>query len=335
MDRSEFFEKVGALTADRLRELLWKVYGKGSAEVRELVAAAVSEVAEPPKTPPKPPVDMTALLAEAERFVGLARAGAYMGGTREVQPAQRSRWRVTYRRLIDDASKTVATGDLELGGAVLEALLDLACELREHAYFHSDDPVAAMRLVFSDKVKLLWRTAIEREDSAAFVRRVAPQLIRWESRHGWTRRGTHTLCANEASLADVLAELLHDADLEHWIALADAHLDALSAGEPAPRRSGPIRDYPQRRRTEKLVRFHDLLLEKLFGTAGENRLDKLVAHPALSGPELAFLKARLAHRRGDAPSARKLATACLAELPGHAGFLEFAAQLDAPLPRQA
>ncbi|HWU90056.1 MAG TPA: hypothetical protein VN253_22490 [Kofleriaceae bacterium] len=335
MDRPEFFEKSGAFTADRLREILWKVYGRGSAEVRARVEEALAEAAEPPKIAVKAAVDMAALLAEAERFVGLARAGAYMGGTREVHPTERSRWRVTYRRLLDDTSKAVAAGDLELGAGVLEALLDLACELREHAYFHSDDPVAAMRLVVSDKVKLLWRTSLDREAFPAFVRRAAPQLIRWESRHGWTRRGTHPLCTHEVSLADVLAELLRDGELEHWISVADAHLEALSAGEHAPRRSGPIRDYPQRRRTEKLVRFHDLLLDRLFSTEGEDRLDRLVAHAELGGPELAFLKARLAHRRGDASAARKLATACLAELPGHAGFLEFAAQIEAPLPRRA
>jgi hypothetical protein len=75
-----------------------------------------------------------------------------------------------------------------------------------------------------------------------------------------------------------------------------------------------------------------LLLEHLAGSQAENRLDRLVSHPALGGPELSFLRARLAQLRGDTTTARKLAQECLQKLPGHDGFAGFAVQVGAELP---
>ena len=64
----------------------------------------------------------------------------------------------------------------------------------------------------------------------------------------------------------------------------------------------------------------------------EDRLDRLAGHPALGGPELTFVQARLAQLRGDTDAARTLTEACLGRLPGHDRFADFAVQIGAELP---
>jgi hypothetical protein len=335
MNRAELFEQLSPLSAERLREIVWTVYWRGSADVRERIEEALAPPSARPKTGRDAKIDAGALLAEVERFVALARSGAYLGGTREVHRTERSKWRVTFRRLIDDASRAVSAGDLDCGRRALEALIDLACECQGYEYFHSDDPVAAMRLVVSDKVKLSWLVVVEHEGFPAFVRRATPQLIRWEARYGWTRGGFHAICEHEMQLADVVAEIVRGrGGLDHWIAIADAYVDALGAALE-PRGVGENREYELKRRTDRLTRFHELLLERLAGTEAEDRLDRIATHPALGGPELSFFKARLAHHRGDLDAARRLTSECLCKLPGHNGFLAFAKQIAAPLPPRA
>ena len=68
-------------------------------------------------------------------------------------------------------------------------MIDLACETRDYKYFHSEDPVEAAGFVVSDAVALLWATLQAQHGFAGLAQRAAPQLIRWESRHGWTRSG--------------------------------------------------------------------------------------------------------------------------------------------------
>ena len=83
--------------------------------------------------------------------------------------------------------------------------------------------------------------------------------------------------------------------------------------------------------------------------------------PALAGPELTFLRARIAEvqadspefragwldngeanllrrsrsSRGDVAQAATLVTECLKELPGHQGYLDFAVEVSAELPPRA
>ncbi len=61
----------------------------------------------------------------------------------------------------------------------------------------------------------------------------------------------------------------------------------------------------------------------------------LVASPALAGPELIFLRARIAERRGDVSQAAMLVTRCLKEMPGHQAYLDFAVEVGADLPSRA
>ena len=159
-----------------------------------------------------------------------------------------------------------------------------------------------------------------------------------ESAYGWSRAGWGKLAEKETSLAGVLGRTLRVPDA--WTAFADCYLDALDqiarteAAEPAswPAYSYPDPDYRRRDRTCDLAEWHFLLLERLAGSEAENRLDRLAGHPALGGPELTFVQARLAQLRGNIDAARTLTQECLAELPGHDGFADFAVQIGADLP---
>jgi hypothetical protein len=73
----------------------------------------------------------------------------------------------------------------------------------------------------------------------------------------------------------------------------------------------------------------------LAGTPEDELLDRLVASPALAGPELGFLCARIAERRGDASQAATLVTKCLKEMPGRQAYLDFAVKVSAELPTRA
>lgn len=195
----------------------------------------------------------------------------------------------------------------------------------------------AAGFVVSDAVALLWATLQAHHGFAGFAQRAAPQLIRWERRHGWTRSGWGRVSKRETSLAGVLTQLLVAPDMR--IGFADCYLDALDrlSGKALARANlgwQPMsRD--RDRRTAELAGWHRLLLDWLIGSEAEDRLDRLADHSALGGPELEFLKAQLAHRRGDLSSARGLVHTALQHLPGHRDFLDLAAEIGAPLPPRA
>ena len=75
-----------------------------------------------------------------------------------------------------------------------------------------------------------------------------------------------------------------------------------------------------------------LLVGRLAGSDHEVFLDRLVANPALAGPELMFLQARLARERGELETARALVKRCLTSLPGHPEFRVFAEEISAHSP---
>jgi hypothetical protein len=78
-----------------------------------------------------------------------------------------------------------------------------------------------------------------------------------------------------------------------------------------------------------------MLLDRFAGTPEDELLDRLVASPALAGPELIFLRARIADRRGDVSQAATLVTKCLKEMPGRRAYLDFAVEVGAELPSRA
>ncbi|MDN5933564.1 MAG: hypothetical protein L0I24_21275 [Pseudonocardia sp.] len=67
----------------------------------------------------------------------------------------------------------------------------------------------------------------------------------------------------------------------------------------------------------------------------EDRLGKLVEHPALGGPESTYLQSRLARQLGDIHRSRALIHESLTKLPGHTEFLAFATEIGAKLPEHA
>jgi hypothetical protein len=312
--------------------VLWNLYWRGSAALRERIEAEIDPTEDDaPKRPATQTVDPQQVLDEARRFVALARSGAYMGGDRSVSPRERTRWRFTFGRLVSDAQRALRTDDTDTATTALEHLTELACQLRDYEYFHSQDPIEAARFVVSDAAALLWAKALERRGFSAFAERAAPQLIRWESQYGWTRSGYGQTSEKETSLAEVLTRMLTTPDM--WAGFAGHYLAALDqlASSPMPKASWRSADYEREQRTGELAEWHLLLLDHLIDSDAEDQLDRLAHHPALGGPELYYLQAQLAFRRGDLDSARKLVNTGLDRLPGHTEMLAFAVEIDAPL----
>jgi hypothetical protein len=338
MNREEFFAKLAPLDEDRLRKVLWNLYWRGPAAVRERIEGELDPVEHARRkqaaaAPPNPGL----VLYEVREFAELARAGAYLAGDRRVSPKERSRWRVTFRRLAAGAQAALRAPDPAPGAEALALIIDLACEMKGSQYFHSEDPVEAARFVVSDAAALLWETVRHRHGFSAFAKQSAPQLLRWESRYGWTTHGWGQVPEKENSLASVLARLLAAPDA--WTTFADCYLGALDqaarsdAVEP-PRiyfgSWGPgDNGYRQRERARNLAEWHGLLLERLAGSEAEDRLGRLASHRALGGPDRTFLQAHLARQRGDTAAARKLIADCLRELPGDQDFARFAAKIGA------
>lgn len=333
LNREEFFDKLGAMDEAGLKKALWTVYWRGTAATRERIVAAIDPQAEAvrrhaPKTMPDPDL----VLAEVTKFVGLARAGSYLAGDRRVSPKERTRWRHTFKGLATDTLAALGGEDVESAVTAIAALIDLACEMRDFDYVRSDDPVEAARFVVSDAAAALWARTRQEYGLAGFAERAAPQLLRWESRYGWTRSGYGWVSHRETSLAHVVAGLLPVPDA--WGAFADQYLRALDrAAAGGPARSGRL-GHTGERRAEALSEWHGLLLERLVHSHDEDRLDLLVAHPALAGPERTFLQARLAEKRDDRDTARHLVSKCLTSLPGHREFLAFAQEVGTPIPQR-
>jgi hypothetical protein len=339
MNRDEFFAKLAGLDEDQIKKALWNLYWRGPVQLRERIeseldpaqdAARKRAAAEPP--------DPDAMLWEVRDFAELARAGAYIAGDRRVSPKERTRWRLTFRRLAADALAALRHEDSGPAEEAVALLLDLACETKSFDYFRSEDPMEAAQFVVSDAAATLWEFVRERHGFAPFATVAAAQLPRWESAYGWSRSGWGKLAEKETSLASVLGRMLRVPDA--WTSFADCYLDALDqiaraeAAKPAsrPAYSYPDPDYGRSARTRNLAEWHSLLLEHLAGSEAEYRLDRLAGHPALGGPELTFVRARLAQLRGDTDAARTLAQECLAKLPGHDGFTDFAMRIGAELP---
>jgi hypothetical protein len=327
MNREQFFRVVSGLDEDRLRKALWNLYWRGTADLRERVETELaSDGRGRPPRPVKEPADPEMVQYDVNDFVSLARSGAYVAGDRRVSPRERSRWRFTFKRLADEAQDALRAEDADPAASALEQLIDLACEVHGYDYFRSEDPVSAAGFVVSDAAAALWGWTWERHGFQTFAETAAPQLIRWESAYGWTRYGEGAVAAKETSLAVVLARMLRVADT--WEGFAEQYLRALDEGTHRGASTRRFRDTDQKR-AGALAEWHGLLLEHLADTEG-GLLDSIATHAALGGPEQAFVRARLAHRRGDTEAARDLVTGCLRKLPGHKDFRDFAAEIGVP-----
>lgn len=136
------------------------------------------------------------------------------------------------------------------------------------------------------------------------------------------------------------ARLLTTPDM--WRTFAESYLGALEvAGRADPKRPRTVygtfdeTSFRRKERADDLAARHEMLLDRFAGTPEDEPLDRLVASPALAGPKLNFLRARIAERRGDVSQAATLVTKCLKEMPGCQAYLDFAIKLDAELPSHA
>ena len=340
MNRDEFYSAMAPCDDARLRKVLWTLYWRGNVQLRERIEDELRPPEQPKVKPRKELPDPRAVLDEVTTFVKLAKDGAYMAGDRRVHHTERSRWRLTFRRLAGDALAALHAEDPGPARQAVAEMVDLACDMKSYDYFHSDDPVEAAKFVVSDAVAVLWESVLRHDGFTAFVRRVPEQLIRWETAYGWTRRGYGQVPGRETALAVPLARLLTTPDM--WRTFAGSYLDALdAAGRADPGRPRTVYGsfdqtrYRRRERGRDLAAWHEMLLDRFAGTPEDELLDRLAASPALAGPELSFLRAGIAERRGDTAQAAALVTECLKELPGDQEYLDFAAEVGAALPPRA
>ena len=330
LNRDQFFEKLAEMEPTDLKKALWSLYWRGAAPLRERIEAIIDpESKDVRDRGVKSPPDPERVLREVTQFTALARSGSYLAGDRRVSRQERSRWRHTFRRLSGEAQDALGGEDVETAGVAVAAMIDLACETRERDYFRSEDPLEAARFVVSDAVAVLWSRMREVHGAVDFTASAAAQLLRWEAGYGWTRRGDGWVSARENSLARVLSPLLVVPDL--WTEVARHYLGALDRVAEGGRDQQRGRRSRQQR-AEDLSEWNALLVGRLAGSDHEGFLDRLVTHPAMAGPELTFLQARLARERGELDTAGALVKRCLTSLPGHSEFRTFADEIGAHPP---
>jgi hypothetical protein len=340
MNRDEFYAAMAPHDDARLRKILWTVYWRGNAQLRERIEDELRPQDQPRVKPNRELPDPIVVLTETTTFVELAKAGAYMAGDRRVHHTERSKWRHTFRRLADDALAALAANDPAPAQQAVAKIVDLACEMKSYDYFHSDDPVEAAKFVVSEAVAALWESVLRHDGFATFAGCAPKQLIRWEADYGWTRRGYGQVAEKEVPLAVPLARLLTTPDM--WRTFAESYLAELEmTGRADPKRPRTVYgsfDQPshwRKERADDLAAWHEMLLDRFAGSPEDELLDRLVASPALAGPELIFLRARIAERRGDVSQAAALVTQCLKKLPGRQAYLDFAVEVGAELPSRA
>ena len=340
MNRDEFYAAMAPHDNAGLRKILWTVYWRGNAQLRERIEDELRPQSQPKVKARREPPDPVGVLDEVTTFTELARDGAYMAGDRRVHHTERSRWRHTFRRLAADALAALTASNPGPAQQAVAKIVDLACEMKTYDYFHSDDPVEAAKFVVSEAVAALWESVLRHDGFAALASRAPDQLIRWEAEYGWTRRGDGQVAQKETLLAVPLARLLTTPDT--WRAFAESYLTALeAAGRADPGRPRTIwgtfdeTSYRRKERAGDLAAWHEMFMDRFAGSPEDDLLDRLVASPALAGPELIFLRARIAQRRGDVSQAARLVTRCLEEMPGHQEYLDFALEVGAELPSRA
>lgn len=301
MSRDEFFAKLAPLDAEQRGKVLWNLYWRGTVAVRERIEG---ELDPPERERRKKAVaalpDPDLVLMEVKYFVELARSGAYIAGDRRVSRTQRTKWRVTFRRLATEAQSALHAEDSGPAEEAMELMIDLACHA--DGCFRSEDPLEAAKFVVSQAAWALWETMLDNRGVEEFTARAVPQLMRWKRAYGWSEgTGACKVREQERPLAEILASMLTTPEM--WNAFADAYLaalDQLTAGDqpPTARKNTKAwrdwecasrqRDQEKRWQARRLARWNSLLIEHVDG----ERAGRLAGHPAFGGPEADFLKVR-------------------------------------------
>ncbi|RIK14390.1 MAG: hypothetical protein DCC50_11430 [Acidobacteria bacterium] len=326
LSRDEFHAKLAGMDRGDLVKVLWTLYWRGAAPVRERIEGLLEPQHSPAREKARQePPDAGATLAAVTEFAALARSGAYLGRDRRVSPKERTRWRMTFRSLATASQQALLGDDVATAARAVSTLVDLACETKDMDYFRSEDPMEAARFVVSDMVGLMWARLRDTRGARDMVQLAVTDLVRWEQPHGWTRVGSGWVAKRETTLAGVLAGLLTVPDL--WERAAHRYLEAL---DRTATRAGGRQGRSRRDLAADLAGWNTLLVERLTGPEHEDLLVRASTHAAFSGPELAFFQAQVARQRGDLPEARALVRKSLRSLPGHPLFRDFAKALDRP-----
>lgn len=117
---------------------------------------------------------------------------------------------------------------------------------------------------------------------ASFARRATSQLVRWESRGGWTVHG-EKLADREVPLAQVLDGLLPAGDA--WVTFGRAYvdlLDILAAEARSSTRDAWTAKSERSQRASRLSGWHQVLAKRLAGTEAEDLIPGIARHPALT-----------------------------------------------------
>lgn len=279
LSRDEFHAKVGGFDRADLVKVLWTLYWRGSAPVRERIEDLLEPQAKEARTLARQqPPDAAQVLVRVTEFAALARSGAYLAGDRRVSRQERTRWRTTFRTLAQDSTSALSGDDVRTAVRAVSVLVDLACETKEYDYFRSEDPMEAARFVVSDAVAAMWARLRDTEGAGAMVQQAVRDLVRWERRWGWTRRGDGRVSAQEESLARALAGFLVVPDL--WTLAARQYADAVD--EVVRKRAGSHRGRSRTELGEDLSQWHSLLVAHLTRSEQDELADRLSAHPALA-----------------------------------------------------
>ena len=113
---------------------MWTVYWRGNAQIRERLEDELRSPEQPTVKPKKELPDPDTVLDEVTTFVKLAKDGAYMAGDRRVHHTERSRWRLTFRRLAGDALAALQADDPGPAQQAVAEMVDLACDMKSLGY---------------------------------------------------------------------------------------------------------------------------------------------------------------------------------------------------------
>ena len=91
MNRDEFYAAMAPNDDARLRKILWTLYWRGNAQLRERIEDELRSPEQPKVKPKKKLPDPDTVLAEVTTFVKLAKDGASHGRGPPGAPTQRSR----------------------------------------------------------------------------------------------------------------------------------------------------------------------------------------------------------------------------------------------------
>ena len=91
MNRDQFYSAMAPNDDARLRKILWTLYWRGNALLRERIEDELRSPEQPKVKPTKELPDPDTVLDKVTAFVKLAKDDAYMAGDRRVHHTERSR----------------------------------------------------------------------------------------------------------------------------------------------------------------------------------------------------------------------------------------------------